>query len=331
MIKLERPDLVLQPGKTAEPYQIAKMPASASFRVQPGDVISLTEVFLKPRLNPVQLKLEDITPEKVEDLHRLIVHKDENIIVLNKPTGLAVHGGPGIEEHLEKFLEAFKFEKTEVPRLVHRLDKDTSGILLLARNRQAASDLASRFKENQLEKSVKKTYWAMLNGVPNVKEGRIVTNIYGAGEERMTSRAENRAGILDEGKVAITRFRNTGIYIRKIDSKRTKMSMLEFEPLTGRTHQLRVHAAEQLGFPIVGDYKYGRHHLVPGAPLHLHARKLVLQDYPEKGKKLTFKAPIPPHFVRTMAKFPLFLRKKPVFPKKKLQNQSPVMSKKGLY
>ena len=124
--------------------------------------------------------------------------------------------------------------------------------------------------------------------------------------------------VLDDGKVAITRFRNAGQYI-KSKPKRTKLALLEMEPLTGRTHQLRVHAAEQLGTPIVGDRKYSRHHLAPG-PLHLHARKLVLKDYPKKGKFLTFQAPLPPHFVRTMNQYPLFLRIKPKFPKKKAKN-----------
>lgn len=126
---------------------------------------------------------------------------------------------------------------------------------------------------------------------------------------------------MDEGRVAVTRFRTAALHIRKQGSKRQKLALLELEPLTGRTHQLRVHTAEQLGTPIVGDHKYGRGGHVAGGPLHLHARKVVLEDYPEEGKSLAVTAPLPEHWVRTMTRFPLFLRKKPVFPKKKLHNR----------
>lgn len=132
--------------------------------------------------------------------------------------------------------------------------------------------------------------------------------------------------VLDDGKVAITRFRTAGVYIRKEGSKRKKLALLELEPITGRTHQLRVHMSEQLGTPILGDYKYARHHLTR-APLHLHARKLELEDYPEPGKTMSFTAPLPEHWVQTMTRFPLFLRKKPVFPKKKLHNRPNNMKK----
>ncbi len=326
MIKLERPDYTDKPGRMAEPHQIFKIPASCSVRVQLGDVISLSEVFLKDRTDPVKISLEDIGSESVEKLRSLILYKDENLIVINKPSGLAVHGGPGTTQHLEMFLNAFKFDYYEAPRLIHRLDKDTSGLLILARTRKAATNLMNRFKESSVDKSVKKLYWAMVNGVPAVKEGRIITNIYKTSDERMTSIANKRVDVMDEGKVAITRFRNAGLYI-KAKPQRTKLSLIEFQPLTGRTHQIRVHASEQLGTPILGDIKYGRSHLARKSTLHLHARTLVLNDYPEPGKSMTFKAPIPRHFVRTINDYPLFLRKKPKFPKKKLHNLSAVVRK----
>lgn len=162
----------------------------------------------------------------------------------------------------------------------------------------------------------------MVKGELPVKEGRIISNIYKAGEfphERMTSLPDKRADVLDEGKVAITRFRQKGLYIRKVDGKRIKLNMVELQPLTGRTHQLRVHLAEQLDLPIIGDIKYGGRRALPG-PLHLHSRKLIIQDYPEKGKFISVVAPIPEHFVRTMDQYPIFLRKIPKFPKKKLHN-----------
>lgn len=195
MIKLERPDYVQQPGKIAEASQIVPLPVmSGAMRVQSGDVVSLSEVFLQERRTPSQLKLEEITEDRAKELHDLILYRDDDIIVLNKPAGLAVHGGEGMEgqEHIDRFLAAFKFEKSEVPRLVHRLDKDTSGLLLLARSRQAASNLATRF---QGAKGLKKFYWAMVNGLPPLKQGRIATNIYQSDKGRQTSIADNRIGI----------------------------------------------------------------------------------------------------------------------------------------
>lgn len=160
--------------------------------------------------------------------------------------------------------------------------------------------------------------------MPLVKEGRIVTNIYRSAADRMTSIADKRSEVLDDGKVAITRFRTSGLYIRRQDLRRQKLSMVEFRPLTGRTHQIRVHAAEQLGTPIAGDLKYARSQITSG-PLHLHSRRLVLQNYPVAGRRMTFQAPIPAHFIKTMEQFPLFLREKPRFPKKKLHNRSAVI------
>lgn len=164
----------------------------------------------------------------------------------------------------------------------------------------------------------------MVKGELPVKEGRVISNIYAAGEfpnERMTSLPDRRSDILDEGKVAITRFRFKGLYIRKTGAsgKRVKLSMVEVQPLTGRTHQIRVHLAEQLDLPIIGDMKYGARQTLPG-PLHLHSRKLIIRDYPEPGKFISVVAPLPKHFVATMDKYPLFLRKAPKFPKRKLHN-----------
>ena len=169
----------------------------------------------------------------------------------------------------------------------------------------------------------------MVKGELPVKEGRVISNIYRVsdahGTERMTSLPDRRADILDEGKVATTRFRQIALHIRKrrpsemSRPSREKFALVELQPLTGRTHQLRVHLAEQLDSPIVGDIKYGRGQVAPG-PLHLHSRKVILKDYPEPGKRLVIEAPPPSHFVRTMLSHPLFLRKRPVFPKRKLKN-----------
>lgn len=157
MVRLERPDYASAPGVTADEQQIVRIPASGSVRVQAGDVISMSRVFLRDRRKPPMIRLEDMGPEKQAELHSLVLYKDDALIVLNKPSGLSVHGGPGVDEHLERFLEAFKFGEQEAPRLVHRLDRDTSGVMLLARTRQAASSLAARFQEASLSQSVEKT------------------------------------------------------------------------------------------------------------------------------------------------------------------------------
>ena len=141
----------------------------------------------------------------------------------------------------------------------------------------------------------------------------------------MTSLPDRRCDILDEGRVAMTRFRQVALHIRKrrqgekTGPKRERLALVELQPLTGRTHQLRVHLAEQLDSPILGDLKYGRGQVAPG-PLHLHSRKVILKDYPEAGKDLVIKAPPPSHFVRTMLSHPLFLRERPVFPRRKPKN-----------
>lgn len=159
LVQLERPDYVSNPGQLAEPHQIISIPVSCSARVQEGDVISLSEVFLKEKQGSLNtICYEDLTPKKLEKLREMVIFKDENILVLNKPAGLATHNGPGLktDEHLEGLLEGLKFELEETPRLVHRLDKDTSGVLLLARTRKAAADLASRFQQSQLDRRVQK-------------------------------------------------------------------------------------------------------------------------------------------------------------------------------
>ena len=154
LISLERPSNV------QEPNELIRIPPSCSIRVQPGDIVSLTDVYLREKQSPQILKLEEITTEKQKELQNLILYKDENLIVINKPAGLAVHGGPGTEEHLEKFLEAFKFEASELPKLVHRLDKDTSGVLVLARSRAIATMLSERLQSNHIDKTIKKiVHW----------------------------------------------------------------------------------------------------------------------------------------------------------------------------
>jgi 23S rRNA pseudouridine955/2504/2580 synthase len=212
-----------------------------------------------------------------------------------------VQGGPGIARHLDAMLDALRFGSDDRPRLVHRLDRDTSGVLLLARTASAAARLAAAFRGRDAEK----TYWAVTIGRPTPAEGRIDMPLAKRGGPRGERTTHDPHGVR-----AVTLFRT-------LDSAQKRAAMLELQPLTGRTHQLRVHAAEALGCPILGDGKYGGEaaHLpdLPGQ-LHLHARALTI-PHPEGGS-LTVSAPLPPHMAKTFAYFG-FANPKPLPPRRK--------------
>jgi len=210
------------------------------------------------------------------------LHRDDAVIVLNKPPGLAVQGGSGTERHLDGLLDALRFGSDERPRLVHRLDKETSGVLVLARAVTAAAFLTRAFRE----KTTRKIYWAIVVGVPKLRQGRIdlaLTKLPGREGERVRADVE-------DGKRAIT-------YYRVVDDVGGKVSWLALLPVTGRTHQLRAHCAA-IGTPILGDAKYGAAmaHLagVPGGKrVHLHARSLSIPH--PLGGTLQITAPLPRH------------------------------------
>jgi 23S rRNA pseudouridine955/2504/2580 synthase len=152
----------------AEPTGIRTWTPRKNMRVEAGDLVVFTEIFLPPRkAECIPAGNETLSAEVLKFMQSLIIYKDERIIILNKPTGLAVHAGPGNNSrHLEGWLAALQFDEPIAPLLVHRLDKGTSGALLLARNRQVASLLAKQIKETGIEPQVEKVYWAMVRGVP---------------------------------------------------------------------------------------------------------------------------------------------------------------------
>ena len=220
-----------------------------------------------------------------------VLYKDANIIVINKPSGLAVQGGTKITRNLDDMLEGLRFEAKERPKLIHRIDRDTSGALVLARSSKVAAQLAKGF----FEKSIEKTYWALVNGSPLPPVGFIDLPL------NKIERADSYEQVEvdeDEGKYAKTEY-------RVIDSLARKFALMELKPLTGRMHQLRVHMAA-IDCPIVGDYKYGGGMKQPKNSnaggigvedvLHLHARRIVIPALPG-GKVVDVTAPLPKHMI----------------------------------
>ena len=222
-----------------------------------------------------------------------MLFKDENVIALDKPAGLAVQGGSGQRRHLDGMLEALRFGAAERPRLVHRLDRGTAGVLLLARNAPAARSLTAAFRG----KDTQKIYWALVAGEPPERRGLIDLAL---AKQEKGRRGEAVAPDAAAGKTARTLFQVVQSHRdRKTGEKVTWLVLL---PLTGRTHQLRVHCAA-MGTPIVGDGKYGGRGAFPESlaeakTLHLLARELALPD-PEVGTPLRVSAPLPPHMAAT--------------------------------
>ncbi|WP_324261364.1 pseudouridine synthase [Altererythrobacter sp. H2] len=227
----------------------------------------------------------------VEQARAMVLRETPSAIVLNKPPGLATQGGSGTHRHVDGLLDAFVEGDGPRPRLVHRLDKDTSGVLLVARTPGSAAAYSKRFAG----RSAKKVYWALVVGVPDVREGTIDAPLAkqpGTGGEKMHVDHEN-------GQPALTRY-------RVVDSAGKRAAWVELEPFTGRTHQLRVHLAA-MGHPIVGDGKYGgQEAFLTGSisrKMHLHARRLVIGE-PSDGKggggTLDVTADLPEHFAASM-------------------------------
>lgn len=224
-------------------------------------------------------------PQDVALLRDAVIYRDDWAIIVNKPPGLAVQGGTNTERHVDALLDGLRFELAERPLLVHRLDKDTSGVLLIARNAAAAAFFTSAFRD----RGARKIYWAIVAGRPTPERGRIslaLAKAGGPGRERVRTDAE-------DGKTAVT-------YYRVIDQAGDRASWLALLPVTGRTHQLRAHCAA-LGTPILGDGKYGGSAAqLPGGAaahrLHLHARSLEIPH--PTGGTLRVSAPLPPHMRR---------------------------------
>jgi len=252
----------------------------SGYRLSAGEAIRVPPVVAsadQPAASAAPVVINDQDRDWVRSL---VLHRDDDLIAIDKPPGLAVQGGTGTYRHLDGLLDGLRFDGGDRPRLVHRLDKDTSGVLLLARSVTAAARLAGAFRD----KAARKLYWALAAGVPEPQEGVIESALVkagGVGRERMQ--------VAETGRVAATRY--------KVRAAAAGFAWLEMLPVTGRTHQLRVHAA-QIGTPIVGDRKYGGTRAVPVRPgiaakLHLHAREITVPH--PAGGQFRIVAPLPPH------------------------------------
>lgn len=258
-------------------------------RVQPGDRVAAGQVVRVPPFRSEKPEVRErkaVSPEDAAFVAGLVIHQDAHAIVINKPPGLATQGGTGIHRSVDGLLDALQFEAGARPKLVHRLDKDTSGVLLLARSARAAGFFSKAFSG----RTARKVYWALVMGSPRQDAGMIELPIgkqAGSGGEKMAIDTAN-------GLVARTRF-------RVIDRAADRAAFVEFQPLTGRTHQIRVHALA-MGCPIVGDGKYGgADALLTGGisrKLHLHARRLLI-DHPD-GAPFDIRAELPEHFQNSM-------------------------------
>jgi 23S rRNA pseudouridine955/2504/2580 synthase len=251
--------------------------AAANARLRAGQSIRVPP-FGEPARGPAPRRNDaTVSPQDADWLRSLILHEDGALLVLNKPAGLAVQGGTRTTRHLDGMLGALA-AGGERPRLVHRLDRDTSGLLVVAKTAAAAARLTEAFRRHRVDK----LYWALVVGRPAAAEG-VIDRALAKQPGRRGERVEGAA----DGQPARTRYR-TVARAGKI------ASWLALQPLTGRTHQLRVHCA-LLGTPILGDRKYGGPAACPeGAPagLMLHAREIRL-PHPDGGS-LALTAPLDP-------------------------------------
>lgn len=277
----------------------------ASDRVAPGQLVRVPP--LPDEAPRVEARIQGVSAADAKMIQAAVLWKDEHIIILNKPAGLPSQGGSGQgDRHVDGLCEALKFGYKDKPKLVHRLDKDTSGLLMLARTDRIARALSEALRH----RATRKIYWAVVAGVPHPRQGSIKFGLEkapgrgrgGEGEKMICVHPAKMADHPDAKRAHTDYF--TLWFLG------TRMSWMALEPVTGRTHQLRAHMAE-IGHPILGDGKYGgsgTENLGDGwgastggemsKKLHLHARSLTI-EHPITKKMMTFTAPLPEHMART--------------------------------
>lgn len=282
--KLLRTGQVRVDGKRAKSAQ--RLETGQAIRIPPLDDAANAPPEARPKPSPKSADAD----RWAEILLRAVLFIDPDVIVLNKPAGLASQGGGKLLVHVDGLLDRLQFDAPERPRLVHRLDQETSGVLLLGRTAKATRRLAEAFRE----RDTRKEYWSVTSGVPERDEGRI---------DLALLRAPNNVGRVaeagdEDAQRAVTDYR----VVERVGKRAAFVAMW---PLTGRTHQLRLHC-QAMGTPILGDGKYGGEAaIISGAELgeglHLHARRLTV-PHPTRGT-IDVTAPLPPHMLRTFDYF----------------------------
>jgi 23S rRNA pseudouridine955/2504/2580 synthase len=283
--------------------------AQASTRLAAGQIVRLPPI-AAAEPQAAAPRTGAVSDADAAMIRAAVIYRDDDILAINKPPGLASQGGSGTTRHVDGLAEALRFDRDEKPRLVHRLDRDTSGVLLLARSARAAAGLARAFRSRDAHK----IYWAVVAGVPHPRAGTIRYGLvkapgHGAGGEgeKMRVVAPDDIAATEGAKRATTDY-------AVVEAAAKRAAWVALSPITGRTHQLRAHMAA-IGHPVVGDGKYGGNAQEKtedgwGAQLggqvsrklHLHARSLGL-THPTTGARLILTAPLPEHMARTWELF----------------------------
>ncbi len=268
--------------------------AEAKDRIEAGQEIRVPAVVrqpMRPKAGADGAKPPTISKADRDLIEGMILYEDEHVLVLNKPFGLAVQGGTGTKRHIDGLLAAMADRFGDRPRLVHRLDRDTTGVLLVAKHRDAAAKLGRVFQT----RSAAKTYWALVKGVPKPSQGKVAAALVKASGPEGDRVRKAEPGEQDKAMHATTHY-------SVIDRVAHKAAWVSLKPVTGRQHQLRAHMA-LIGHPIVGDNKYGAADVLVDsgidAMLHLHARRLVLPHPYLPGTKIDVTAPLPPHMLKS--------------------------------
>ncbi|CAB5386053.1 unnamed protein product [Rhizophagus irregularis] len=288
-----------------------KKTKTLSYKVRPGDVVLVrsTDLYKEAKLvRPTRLAIKSFSENEIESIRSMIVYKDDEIIVINKPQGLATQGGPKTLKHVDGLLHALQFDYPDPPRLVHRLDKNTTGALVLGRTRSAAGKLSHLFRESTIEKM----YVAIVTKfLPrNLSHTKISIPIRYGGKpsfEKVTCILDKESSLMANCKTAITYYQviaGTGNY-----------SLLRLYPQTGRKHQLRSHCAYVLKAPILGDDKYRLDKIDKTStrsetsfePMYLHLNRLVIHNWRTKEGNLTksieITVPLPAYFKKKSEEF----------------------------
>jgi 23S rRNA pseudouridine955/2504/2580 synthase len=263
--------------------------AKASLRLAAGQSVRVPPL---PDTAPVPVK-QGLSKSERDLLASITLYEDDDLMVLDKPSGLAVQGGTKTAHHLDRLLEGLGDGPDTRPRLVHRLDRDTSGVLVVAKRRAVAAKLGRAFQT----RSVRKIYWALVKGVPKPPQGKIEAALVKASGPKGDRVRKARPGEQSRAQSAVTHY-------AVVDRAGQTASFVSLKPVTGRQHQLRAHMAI-LGHPILGDQKYqGDKDLPAGIEnrLHLHARRISF-PHPSGEGVVDVTAPLPPHMTQALAAF----------------------------